>query len=317
MLQRSKRILFHDDEKLKRINSDSLKLLQKYRVDMLLRDLSQRTIYSYENDIQQWLIYVYDNQFNQSVCELTDDDIEEFLYYCKMQGNNVARMRRRISSIAAFYKFLRKKKLINENPTETIDRPKHGMPVMVQTFLTKEQVDLLREKLVAYGDTQLRLYILFSLSTMCRVTAASSIRWEQVDFDNRIVHDVVEKEGKIVDLFFSEEVKDIMLLVKEEREYLGIDDFGWMFYTSRCTVDKHVSRSTLCDWCHTAGKLIGIDTLHPHDLRHTMATLLRRAGMPLEDIAALLNHESTDTTRKFYIKEDGTRISKLKDTYNI
>ena len=317
MLQRSKRILFHDDEKLKLINPESLKLLQKYTIDMSLRDLSQRTIYSYENDLHQWLIYIYDNQFNQSVRELTDDDIEEFLYYCKMQGNNVERMRRRIASIAAFYKFLRKKKLISENPIDTIDRPKRGMPVIVQTFLTKEQVDLLREKLIEHGDIQLRLYILFSLSTMCRVNAASSIRWEQIDFDNRVVHDVIEKEGKVVDLFFSDEVKAIMLLVKAEREILGIDDHGWMFYTSRCTADRHINKGTLCDWCHTAGSLIGVETLHPHDLRHTMATLLKRAGMPLEDIAALLNHESTDTTRKFYIKEDGERISRLKDTYNI
>lgn len=47
-------------------------------------------------------------------------------------------MKRRMASISAFYKFLRKKKLIIENPTEFLDRPKHGVPITIQTFLTKD-----------------------------------------------------------------------------------------------------------------------------------------------------------------------------------
>jgi hypothetical protein len=41
------------------------------------------------------------------------------------------------------------------------------------------------------------------------------------------------------------------------------------------------------------------------------------AGMQLEDVSALLNHSGTDVTKKFYIKEDRSRISKLKDKFNI
>ena len=92
-----------------------------------------------------------------------------------------------ISRFSAFYKFLRKKKLIQENPTEFLDRPKKGLPVTVQTFLTPEQVALMREKLIECGKLQLRTYALFSLSTMARVNAIASIKWEQIDFDERIV----------------------------------------------------------------------------------------------------------------------------------
>ena len=67
-------------------------------------------------------------------------------------------MKRRMAAISAFYKFLRKKKLIKENPTEFMDRPKKGMPVTVQTYLTPEQVDLMRTKLTEYGDLQLKRY---------------------------------------------------------------------------------------------------------------------------------------------------------------
>ena len=68
------------------------------------------------------------NQGNQSIIDLTEDDVTEFLYFCKTEGNNSRRMKRRMASISAFYKFLRKKKLITENPMEFMDRPKKDRP---------------------------------------------------------------------------------------------------------------------------------------------------------------------------------------------
>ena len=317
MPERSKRILFHDEDKLNNLNPKNQNLMQKYKIDMSLRELSPKTIYAYVNDFEQWLIYILDHQFNQSVTQLTDDDITEFLYYCKQQGNNVERMKRRMASISAFYKFLRKKKLIQENPTEFLDRPKKGLPVTVQTFLTKEQVELMRQKLSEYGNLQITTYALFSLSTMARVNAIANIKWEQINFDERIVKNVLEKEGKIVDLFFSEEVKDLLLQLKADRESREINDFGWVFFSGRNTPDQPISSGTLNDWCKHIGQMIGVESLHPHDFRHSGATLLKNAGMQLEDVSTLLHHESTATTVKFYLKEDKSRISKLKDKFSI
>lgn len=315
--KRSKRVVLYDPEKLEKINPETQKLLQKYKVDMSLRDLSEKTIYQYEKDLQQWFIYILDNQFNQSVTDLTDDDITEFLYFCKQQGNNTERMKRRMAAISAFYKFLRKKKLILENPCEFLDRPKKGLPIVTQTFLTKEQVQLMKDKLTEYGNLQLKTYALFSLSTMARVNAVANIRWEQIDFENRIVKDVLEKEGKIVDLFFSNEVKELLLQLQREREVQKINDYGWVFYSGHNTEDKPISTGTLNDWCKKIGKMIGVPTLHAHDYRHSAATLAKSAGMALEDVSALLNHSGTDVTKKYYIKEDMTRLTKLKDQFEI
>jgi len=315
--KRSKRIEMHDNDKLEKVNEETKMLMQKYKVDMSLRDLSPKTQYGYEKDLNQWFIYILENQFNQSVKDLTDDDITEFLYWCKQQGNNVERMKRRMSSISAFYKYLRKKKLIQENPTEFLDRPKKGMPIVVQTFLTKEQVQELREKLEEHGNLQLQTYVMFSLSTMARVNAVASIKWKQIDFDNRTVTDVLEKEGKIVDLYFSEEVKDLLLRLKKQREDNGIDDFGWVFFSGHNTEDTPITNGALLEWAKKAGRLIGIADLHCHDFRHSGATLLKNSGMSLEDVSSLLNHSSTDVTSKYYIKQDTTRITKMKDQYEI
>ena len=176
MAERSKRINLYDAEKLKNINPETLKLFQKYQIDMSIRDLSPNTIYGYITDLQQWFIYMHDNQFNLSVLDCTDDDLNEYFYFRKQEGNNVNRQRRVMSSISAFYKFLRKKKLIKESPTEFLERPKQGQPVVKQTFLNVNQVNELREKLTEYGDTQLQAYIFFGLSTMARVNAMAHLR---------------------------------------------------------------------------------------------------------------------------------------------
>lgn len=317
MAERSKRICLYNEETAKNINQETLKLFQKYQIDMSIRDLSENTVKQYNADLMQWFIYMHDNQFNLSVLDATEDDISEYYYWRKQQGNNVNRQKRIMSSISAFYKFLRKKRLIKESPVEFIDRPKQGLPIAIQTYLTKDQVQLMREKLEEYGDIQLQAYAFLSLTTMARVHAIASLKWDQVDFDERVCSDVLEKEGKIVELSFSEETKDYLLKLIEYRIENNIDDHGRIFISPYVTDDKPIQDGTLNSWCKKIGDLIGVPSLHPHDFRHSYATLMKNAGIDLESISEMLNHASVDVTKKFYIKADSSKIRKLKDSVNI
>lgn len=55
----SPKLRFYDEEKLKNINKETLKLYNKYKVDMSLRELSDKTVYGYDNDLSHWFIYIY------------------------------------------------------------------------------------------------------------------------------------------------------------------------------------------------------------------------------------------------------------------
>ena len=319
MAERSKLIMMYDPEKVKKANAETLKLYNKYRMDMELRELSANTIAAYESDLYQWFTYIYDNQGNQSITELTEDDLTEFFYYCKKEGNNSRRIKRRMSSISALYNYLIKKRLIKENPMMFIDRPKKDVDVTTQTFLTKEQVELMEQKLQEYtefhdGNSQLQTYALFSLSTMARATAISNIKWDQIDYEDRICNDVLEKEGKIVTLYFSPKVATLLQSLKQYRLDNDIDDNGYVFIT---TVGTKADAGTLFEWAKKIGQMIGVPSLHPHDFRHSGSQLLKLAGCPIEQISELLNHESIDTTRKFYLRADQKKIRELKDKYEI
>lgn len=316
LAERSKRICMYDEEKAKDINAETLKLFQKYQIDMSIRDLSENSIKQYNADLMQWFIYMHDNQFNLSVLEATDEDLEEYYYWRKQQGNNTNRIKRIMSSISAFYKFLRKKKLIKESPVEFIERPKQGQPITVQTYLTKDEIQLMRQKLLENGDIQLLVYAFLSLTTMARVNAIAHLKWNQINFDERTCENVLEKEGKIVELSFSEETKEYLLQLQEYRKEHNINDYGWVFRTPHTNEDRCILNGTLNEWAKRIGNMIGHPTLHPHDFRHSFATLLKNSGgMSLEDVSLLLNHSGTDVTRKFYIKEDTSKVRKLKDNF--
>lgn len=312
MATRSKRVILKVP--IEKINKETMKYLKKYKINMEIKELSEKSIYNYEKDLLAWFSYVYTFQDNKSVLEVDEDDLTEFFHYCKSEGNNSRRIKRRMSSISAFYIFMKKKKITKENPMELLDRPKKDTDVVEQTFLTQDQVDLMMDKLEELQDIQLHTYIALGLSTMARVNALSNIQWKQIDWDNCIIKGVLEKEGYIVDLDFDEYCKELLLKLKEDRESKGIE-CDYVFATR---YDKGYSKptNTTCNkWCKKVGELIGVPTLHNHDLRHSGATLLKNNGCDLEDISRMLNHASTDVTLKHYIKQDTSKLKQAKAKY--
>jgi hypothetical protein len=66
----------------------------------------------------------------------------------------------------------------------------------------------------------------------------------------------------------------------------------------RLLADGHdpIDRRTVHRIIARIGAIAGIDDMHPHRLRHTLATYANNRGMRLEAIAALLGHRSLEMT---------------------
>lgn len=235
--------------------------------------------------------------------------------FCQQHGNNVDRIKRRASAISSFFIFLRKRRIVNENPVANVDRPKKTRPVVRQTFLTIDQCRLIEEKLLNQPDYRIYAYFIFSIDTMARVAAITSIKWDQVDFDACTVNDVLEKEGYLVTLFFTPKTRDVLLKLKEyyeKNEMLG----EYVFVGKRAGKINPVSVSTCFIWTKKIGEMIGVESLHPHDFRHSGSQILKSQGMPLEDISSLLNHKGTDVTRKHYLQQDKKQLGELKQRFS-
>ena len=60
-----------------------------------------------------------------------------------------------------------------------------------------------------------------------------------------------------------------------------------------------LDRHTVTRMINRAGKVAGLRHIHPHQLRHTLATQAINRGMSLEAIAAMLGHRSMDMTLRY------------------
>jgi site-specific recombinase XerD len=58
-------------------------------------------------------------------------------------------------------------------------------------------------------------------------------------------------------------------------------------------------RHTVTRMINRAGKVAGLPHIHPHQLRHTLATQASNRGMSLEAITAMLGHRSMDMTLRY------------------
>ena len=62
---------------------------------------------------------------------------------------------------------------------------------------------------------------------------------------------------------------------------------------------RPLHRNSITRMINRAGRAVGLAHIHPHQLRHTLATQAINRGMTLEAIAALLGHRSLDMTLRY------------------
>jgi integrase/recombinase XerC len=322
-----KYIKFVTDEKLAKVNPRNKSLIDKY-FNFKLMNLSDASKISYRSDFNQWLVFILDRYDNQYILDIINRDVDEMVdliedyiaFATSVLGNNERRIQRRMSSISSFFLFLRKKRKIKENPIDYLDRPSvhAGEKLQVkQTFLTKEQVESIRNGLKKLNDLQLELFFEFGLSTMARVTAISNVRIDQINFDEEEIDDVLEKEGYSVTLYPSPRAFELINKWLQHRKENNIkSDYLFIVKHSGNEWQKANATTLKSNWIKKVGKIIDVD-LHCHDLRHSGSNLLYHSGMKLEAVSALLNHKSTEVTKKFYLQEDKQKIKDNKRKFEI
>lgn len=292
------------------VNNENLKMYQMYKGYNQLKGLSVNTIESYEYDILQWFKFLNSYQMDKTYNEVTEEDIEEYLMYCKMNGNEASRLQRRAACVSSFYIFLRRKKKVTINPVEFIERPKKKLFVREKHFLTVDQVATIKSRIHELNNIVGETFVLLAINTAARRTALRNIKWSDIDFEEREI-DVIEKGPKQVVLYISEDVKNKLLELKYYYEENNIN-LPHVFVSKYRGQYHHAANPSVARWVREAGYLIGIDNLTPHSLRRTAATLMMHNGMELMDVSAILNHESMDTT-KIYIQRDKKKLKSIKD----
>lgn len=60
----------------------------------------------------------------------------------------------------------------------------------------------------------------------------------------------------------------------------------------------------------TLGNAIGVESCHPHQLRHTVATEMAKKGTSINLVQKMLGHVSSSTTTQYYVKAEDEQLAK-------
>lgn len=198
-----------------------------------------------------------------------------------------------------------KHRFLAVSPMSSVDRPK--VPRSSPKYLELDEVRLLIDTATATGDPR-ALAVLLMTSLGLRRNEALGLCWSDIDMDARVIrlryqlgrepdatgHTLVRRPLKTSlssrDLRFSGELATA--LEAHLARQVGTDPNDYVISFGR---GSPVDPDGMTHWLAKLGSTIGI-TVSPHRLRHTSATLMLNAGIPLETVGKVLGHAELRTT---------------------
>mgnify|MGYP001822747542 CR=1 FL=1 len=267
------------------------------------RRSSPRTVETYVRDLQSFRAYVLEHELHPDARKLDIGALRGFLSSL-FRDNQASTMKKKVSAIRSFFKYLVKRQLIETNPAAGLRSPK--IPKSLPRFLTVEQafrvMDAPPKEEKRAGPLKLRdLALLETLyGSGVRVGELASMDIDHCDFSEASVR-VLGKGGK----------ERIVPLGKAALEALGAylparrgllakaksggNDALWLSQSGRRLSVRQVQNIVRRHGTQGAGR----GDLHPHAMRHSCATHLLDAGADLRSIQELLGHSSLSTTQKY------------------
>ncbi len=247
---------------------------------------SERTIQYYRVTVEHFL-----RNINGSVRKINTEQIREYLVgYQKMNNCSkvtVDNVRRNISS---FFSWLEEEDYILKSPMRRIHKIK--TKTVVKETISDEAIEKLRDHCTELRDLAI-IDLLYS--TGIRVGELVNLDRTDLDLEQRecIVFGKGDKERKV---YFDAKAKIHLQKYLESRT----DDNLALFVTLDAPFNR-LKISGVEIRIRELGRALGMNKIHPHKFRRTMATRAIDKGMPIEQVQKILGHSQIDTTMQYAI----------------
>ena len=245
---------------------------------------SEKSLQYYESTIRNMLAAI-----NKPECKITTEDLRGYLDTYQQRGTvskvTLDNVRRILSS---FFSWLEDEDYIVKSHVRRIHKVKTGKTVK-ETY-SDESLELMRDHCDNARD--LAMIDLLS-STGIRVGELVKLNRADIDFDNRecVVFGKGNKERKV---YFDARTKIHL------QKYLGErTDNNEALFVSLTGPYERLQISGVEIRLRKIGKELGLQKVHPHKFRRTLATMAIDKGMPIEQVQQLLGHQSIDTTLQY------------------
>ena len=246
-----------------------------------LEGCSDRSIRYYAGVLGRFITEV-----NKSINEVSTDDVRGYLAeYPQFNGAGkvtVDNIRRVISS---FFSWLESEDFIYKSPVRRIKKIRTSK--VIKPVYSDEALEALRD---VCSETRDLAIVDFLASTGIRVGELVKLDRQDIDFETRecVVHGKGDKE-RIA--YFDARAKTHLQTYLNNR----IDDNRALF-VSLSRPHRRLEISGVESRLRKLGEEAGLENVHPHKFRRTLATRAIDKGMPIEQVQALLGHSKIDTT---------------------
>lgn len=259
----------------------------------LEKNFSQNTIDSYRRDLSYLADFL--EAKNLSLWEqVTKDVLAEFSQVMAARKMSASSRRRTISAVRSFFKYLSRQRNLDEIPAEILESPRVSRPL--PRFLTTDQVNSILQQPDVSTPLGMRDRTLleFLYATGLRVSELVALKLEQVDAEQGLIR-IIGKGKKERLVMFGEIAKDwLMRYLNHARPKFISSKFVPQLFVSKR--GKPLTRQLIWRLINIYAKKAGLDSAHPHQIRHSFATHLLEGGADLRAVQTLLGHSSITTT---------------------
>jgi site-specific recombinase XerD len=287
-------------------------LLDRYLTERgSLRNLSLFTLRNYRTDLTDFFLAL--QSYEVEALQAVRINLRRYLGDLLGQSVAEASVRRKVSTIRSFYKWLRSEGLLDNDPFFGVTPPKAArrLPTVLDT------ADI--EKLLAAtsGDTPAscrdRALLELLYASGLRVSEVAGLNVTDVDISDRTVRVVGKGSKERVGVFGGPAADALRLYVRDARpklEAVGSKETALFLnrFGGRLTV-----RSVQLTVRHYATKAGLPKAVHTHLLRHTFATHLLDGGADLRVVQELLGHESPNTTQIYTHVTESKKRQSMED----
>lgn len=201
-------------------------------------------------------------------------------YLLLNSGKSSSSMRNAYFALKFFHE-----KVLRESFGETV--PLARKPVKYPLVLNRGEVE---ELLAAPGNVKHRVALALLYYGGLRRDEARNLRWEDLDFERRIIHVKNGKGAKDRVVFLHEKLEENLVLY-------GIRSEGYILQSQR---GGKYNKETIYQVAKKTARKTGIKRkVTPHALRHSFATHLLEAGADVVHIQKLLGHRDVRTTQTY------------------
>lgn len=191
----------------------------------------------------------------------------------------------------SFFGWLFRERLLERNPMDnmtTIKQPK----IKRKPFTAVEQAKIME----AAETARDKALIAFLASTGCRVGEVAGADWTAIDWESQSI--IVRGKGEKERIVYMD---DVATMLVERYVFSRKDDCPALFLGRGGVrlgiggIEKVIRR---------AGEAAGVENVHPHRFRRTLASDLIKKGMPIQEVKQILGHEKLDTTMTYVTVSD-------------